>query len=228
VTFSVDVDGTTLAYRIAGSPGAPPMVLLHGLGDSAADWEAVIPGLARGYRVYALDLRGHGGSAQPGRYSFELMRDDVLGFCAAVEIASCVLIGHSMGGMVAVLVAEKSPGLLTRLVLEDVTAPRPGALSRPPLPTPDEPTPFDFAAVHAIRAQINDPDPAWWDGLATVSTPTLIIGGATSPIPHHLLTETVERMPDARLVTLDAGHSVHEDRPTEFLAAVDVFLSEPR
>ncbi|MFJ6198221.1 alpha/beta fold hydrolase [Micromonospora sp. NPDC092111] len=87
------------------------------------------------------------------------------------------------------------------------------------------PTPFDFAAVNAIRAQISDPDPAWWDRIGTVGVPTLIIGGANSTIPQHLLTETVERMPDARLVTLDAGHYVHRDRPTEFLAAVETFLA---
>lgn len=223
-TGSVEAGGVRIAYRVVGDPAAPVMVLLHGLGESAADWGGVLPGLARGHRVWALDLRGHGLSAHPSRYSFELMRDDVIGFCAAAGIGRCVLVGHSMGGMVAVLVAESSPGLLSRLVLEDVTAPRPGALSRPPLEEPEEPTPFDFAAVNAIRAEINDPDPAWWDGLAEITVPTLIIGGTRSLIPQQLLAETVSLMPDARLVTLDCGHNVHRDRPAEFLAAVEAFL----
>ena len=220
----VDVGGVALAYRVAGDPAHPPMVLLHGLGDAAANWDGVLPALARRHRVYAVDLRGHGLSSHPGRYSFELMRDDVAGFLAALGIEKCVLVGHSMGGTVAILLAQAAPELLDRLVLEDVTAPRPGALPRPPLDPPEEPTPFDFAAVNAIRAQINEPDPAWWDGLAEIAVPTLIVGGASSPIPHHLLTDTVELMPDARLVTLDAGHHVHKDRPAEFVAAVDAFL----
>jgi pimeloyl-ACP methyl ester carboxylesterase len=222
---TVDVDGVTLAYRVVGDAADLPMVLLHGLGDDERDWGVVLPAFAGRYRVYALDLRGHGRSSHPGRYSFEVMRDDVIGFLEAVGIERCVLVGHSMGGTVALLLAEAAPHLLTHLILEDVTAPRPGALKRPPLAPPDAPTPFDFAAVNAIRAQINDPDPAWWDGIEVVGVPTLIIGGTNSTIPQYLLAETVERMPDAGLVTLDAGHYVHRDRPTEFIAAVDAFLA---
>ncbi|WP_306213868.1 alpha/beta fold hydrolase [Actinoplanes sp. RD1] len=214
-----------LSFRVAGDPEAPPLVLLHGLGDAASDWALVQAALAKTFLTYAVDLRGHGDSPHPADYSFELMRDDVMAFLARRGIERCVLVGHSMGGTVAILVAEAAPQLVTRLVLEDVTAPRPGALPRPPLPPPAEPTPFDFAAVNAIRAQINDPDPAWWDDMATIKVPTLVIGGATSTIPQHLLAETVARMPDARLVTLDAGHHVHRDRPEEFLAALGEFLT---
>jgi pimeloyl-ACP methyl ester carboxylesterase len=225
-SHAVDVAGVTLAYRLAGDPGAPPMVLLHGLGDDEGDWHTVLPRLAATHRVYALDLRGHGRSAHPGRYSFELMRDDVLGFLDAVGVEQCVLIGHSMGGMVGILLAEAAPHRLTRLIIEDVMAPRPGDLSRPPLAPPESPTPFDFAAVNAIRAQLNDPDPAWWERTEAVPVPTLVIGGGPeSAIPQHLLAEMVDRMPDATLVTVAAGHHVHATRPAEFLAAVDSFLT---
>jgi pimeloyl-ACP methyl ester carboxylesterase len=215
-----------LAYEAAGDPAAPPMVLLHGLGDDARDWQSVLAGLAASHRVYALDLRGHGRSPHPGEYSFELMRDDVRGFLDAQGIARCVLIGHSMGGMVATLLAEAAPQRLSHLIVEDAPTPRPGALSRPPLVQPDEPTPFDFAAVNAIRAQLNDPDPAWWQGIEAVEVPTLLIGGGPdSPIPQHLLTEMAGRMPNAVLVTVPAGHNVHAAQPAEFLAAVRNFLA---
>lgn len=223
---TVDINGITLAYRKVGDLADPPMVLLHGLGDDQRHWEVVLPALAHDHRVYALDLRGHGRSSRPGRYSFELMRDDVIAFLEATGVAPCVLVGHSMGGTVALLLAETAPQLITHLILEDVTAPRPGAMKRPPLAPPDTPTPFDFAAVNAIRAQINDPDPAWWDAIEAVDVPTLLIGGAHSHIPQHLLAETVERMPDACLVTIDAGHNVHQDRPTEFITAIQEFLKE--
>jgi pimeloyl-ACP methyl ester carboxylesterase len=55
--------------------------------------------------------------------------------------------------------------------------------------------------------------------------PTLIIGDANSDIPQYLLAETVDRMPDASLVTIDAGHNVHAERPAEFLAVVEGFLA---
>jgi esterase len=223
---TVEVGGVTLAYRIAGDPAAPPMLLLHGLGDDERDWHPVLSTLAGSYRVFALDQRGHGRSAHPDRYSFELMCDDGIGFLDAVGVERCVLVGHSMGGTVAILLAEAAPHRLTHLILEDTMAPRPGSLKRPPLPPPDEPTPFDFAAVNAIRAQLNDPDPAWWVESEAVDVPTLIIGGGPdSPVPQHLLAEQVDRMPDATLVTISAGHHVHASRPAEFLDAVDGFLA---
>ncbi|WP_344173988.1 alpha/beta fold hydrolase [Pilimelia columellifera] len=169
------------------------MVLLHGLGEDERGWGPVLPALAARHRVYALDFRGHGRSAHPGEYSFELMRDDVIAFLETIDVTRCVLVGHSMGGTVAILLAQKAPHLLTHLVLEDVTAPKQGALRRPPLEPPDTPTRFDFTAVNAIRAQINDPDPAWWDGLIDVAVPTLIIGGANSAIPQHLSGEVSVR-----------------------------------
>ena len=129
-----------------------------------------------------------------------------------------------MGGTVAILLAEAAPHRLTHLILEDTAAPRPGALKRPPLAPPDTPTPFDFAVVNAIRAQLTDPDPTWWDRTDTVNVPTLVIGGADSHIPQHLLADMVERMPDAALVTIAAGHHVHHDQPVEFLDAVNGFL----
>lgn len=107
-------------------------------------------------------------------------------------------------------------------------APRPGDLHRPPLTWPDAPTPFDVAAVDAIRAELHSPDPAWWDGAADVTVPTLVVGGGPdSPIPQRLLAAMVDRMPAATLVTVATGHHVHGDRPAEFLSAVTAFLQPP-
>lgn len=225
----VEVDGVALAYRAAGDPAAPPVVLLHGLGEDESGWLTVLPTLADTHRVYAVDLRGHGRSAHPGRYSFELMRDDVLGFLDAVGVDRGVVIGHSMGGLVALLLAQAAPHRISHLIMEDVMAPRPGDLQRPPLTPPETPTPVDFAAVNAIRAQLNDPDPTWWERTEAVAVPTLVVGGGPeSQIPQHLLAEMVERMPDATLVTVAAGHHVHTARPAEFLAAVTRFLAGAR
>jgi len=90
------------------------MVLLHGLGDDERDWHPCCPRSPLGIGCFALDLRGHGRSAHPGRYSFELMRDDVIAFLDALDVGRCVLVGHSMGGAVAILLAEAAPsGSLT-------------------------------------------------------------------------------------------------------------------
>ncbi|MCW2143184.1 Pimeloyl-ACP methyl ester carboxylesterase [Actinoplanes cyaneus] len=224
MTTRLDLPGVTVAYRTAGDPGNPPMVLLHGLGDSHADWETVLPDLSETHHVYALDLRGHGASSHPGTYSFELMRDDVLAFLDATGIDRAVLVGHSMGAVVATLLALAAPHRVTHLILEDAVPPRPGALTRPPLPPPAEPTAFDWAAVTAIRAQLNDPDPAWWQALARLTVPTLVISGAESAIPHELLADAADRIPDAVLATVTAGHYVHTEQPTAFMSELTRFL----
>ncbi|WP_025620486.1 alpha/beta fold hydrolase [Salinispora cortesiana] len=216
----------SVSYQLAGSPAGQPVVLLHGLGDSGADWVPVLAELATTFQVFVLDLRGHGSSSRPGKCSFELMRDDVLGFLDAAGLERVALVGHSMGAVVAVLVAQAAPDRVTHLVLEDATVPRPGDLYRPRLVAPDEPTPCDFAVVNAIRAQLTDPDPAWWEGTDTVKIPTLIVDGASSDDRQALLAAAAARMPNARLVTVTAGHYVHRDQPARFLEAVVPFLCQ--
>jgi pimeloyl-ACP methyl ester carboxylesterase len=203
------------------------MVLLHGLGGDRSTWAEVVPAFATSRRVYALDLRGHGDSDRPGQYSFELMRDDVLAFIGALDVRGVALVGHSMGGVVAWLVAQRRPAWLGHLVLEDSPPPR---LGMPPVPLRDRPNealPFDWRAVEAIVGQLNNPDPAWWTDTAAITTPTLVIaGGPASHVPQNLLVEITALLPDGRLVTIPAGHHVHRDRPSEFLAVVGDFLDD--
>jgi hypothetical protein len=93
---SVKVNGIELAYTVAGEVGLPPVVLLHALAEDSSGWSVVVEALVPRYRVYAVDLRGHGGSSRPGDYSLELMRSDVLGFLRALNLEGVSLIGHSL------------------------------------------------------------------------------------------------------------------------------------
>ena len=68
MTKLTSVDGIDLTYRTAGEVGLPAVLLLHSLGEDSSDWNAVAEALAPANRVYSLDLRGHGGSSQPGAY----------------------------------------------------------------------------------------------------------------------------------------------------------------
>ncbi|MET7937366.1 alpha/beta hydrolase [Streptomyces sp. NPDC005322] len=223
---TVEVDGVELAYRVWGTAGDPPVLLLHGLGEGGVDWLTVAPRLAPGRRVYALDLRGHGASDWPGEYALELLRDEVAGFLAALGLPSVTLIGHSYGGVVAYLLAQRYPPLVDRLVIEDAPPLLP---QDPPLAVPPRPQgrmAFDWAVKTQFTEQRNAPDPRWTEDLAAITAPTLVIGGGpTSHIPQELLAEMAERIPDCRLVTIDAGHLVHERCPEEFLTAVEVFLA---
>lgn len=219
----VSVNGVRLAFLVAGEVGAPPVVLLPGRGLDHTDWARVIAHLAGSWRVYAPDLRGHGHSEWPGVYSLELMRDDVVALLDHLEVARATFVAHSLGGMVSCLIAEEYPDRVERLVLEDVPAPHPAGL---PLPAkPEGALAFDWAMVEQTAYQRNHPDPAWLERLAKISAPTLVIaGGAPSHLPQDQVADLAARIPDARLVTIEAGHDVHAKRPEEFLAALTEFL----
>jgi len=219
--------GVTIAYSVTGSPDAPPMVLLHGGGNDHTAWDSVLPALAQNHHVYALDQRGYGESSRPGAYSFELMRDDVLGFLDALGLDRVVLVGHSMGGTVSWLFAQDHSDRLCRMVIEDVAPNRPGDPRIDVWPRPEVwDRPFAYEAIEAILNQLNDPDPAWTTGMARITTPTLVIaGGEKSHVNQTQLAEIVASLPDARLVTIPVGHGVHYDAPDEFLAAVQEFLA---
>ncbi|MGH8354363.1 MAG: alpha/beta fold hydrolase, partial [Pseudomonas sp.] len=103
------------AYICKGQ-GAP-VLLLHGLGSSLLDWQAQIDYLSRSCRVYALDLRGHGGS-EPLRARLGLadLAADVAEFIRALEIEPCFVVGVSMGGMVAFQLLASYPQIARGLV----------------------------------------------------------------------------------------------------------------
>jgi 3-oxoadipate enol-lactonase len=221
--LQVTVDGVRLVCHIDGAEDAPVLVLLHGLGDDGGTWDAVGAEFALHFRVLAVDLRGHGQSDWPGTYSFELMRDDVLGVLDQLRLGRVNLLGHSMGGTVAYLIAEKEPGRIDRLILEDTPPPWPWEREVPE--RPDTPVPFDWTVLPAIFGQLNDPDPAWSDRLTEITAPTLIIaGGPDSHIPQERLEDAAARLPYGTLQVIPAGHDVHAARPAEFTAAVLGFL----
>src|SRR5207248_4092452 len=86
----------------------PSMLLLHGITSSTQSWVRVGPALAERYRVYALDLRGHGESIKPspGEYSLRQTADDAVAFMEALDLRRPVLVGHSWGGATAITLAS--------------------------------------------------------------------------------------------------------------------------
>jgi pimeloyl-ACP methyl ester carboxylesterase len=112
-----DVNGLGLAYRELGS--GPPVLLLHGWPTSSFLWREVMPPIARGNRVLALDLPGFGGSDKPldARYDFEFFSRAIDGFLAAAGVDRVALAGHDLGGPIAVRWALDHPERVTRLAL---------------------------------------------------------------------------------------------------------------
>jgi pimeloyl-ACP methyl ester carboxylesterase len=131
------------------------------------------------------------------------------------------------GGTVAYLVAQAQPKRIKRLIIED--APPPFPRTRPVPERPEGALPFDWAVVPAIIEQVNDPTRRWWTHLPDITAPTLLVGGGpTSHIPQDLLVEVSELVPDCTLITIPAGHNVHETEPDEFLKAVLTWLQTER
>ncbi|RZU37449.1 pimeloyl-ACP methyl ester carboxylesterase [Streptomyces sp. BK022] len=220
------VGGVRLAYRVWGPPEGPPLVLLPALGEVSGDWDTVAAELAHGRRVYAVDLRGHGDSGRPGTSSLELMRADVLGLLDVLGLDRIDLVGHSLGGIVAYLVAAARPGLVDRLVLEDVGAPCPRPATAPE--RPDGELPFDWAMVLAVRRQIDSPPGDWLTALGDITAETLVLaGGPRSHIPQESVSRLARLIPDARLRTIPVGHLIHREAPEAFAEAVMEFLGGP-
>ena len=113
----VDVGGHALRCSLAGC-GEPTFVCLHGLVDRIEIWDRLTPGLAARGRVLCVDQRGHGESeAPPGPYGRADLARDVAGVLDALGIARAVLVGHSMGGIVAMATALAHPDRVAGLVL---------------------------------------------------------------------------------------------------------------
>src|SRR5690242_2327836 len=120
-------DGNRLAADAAGDPDGPPAVLLHGGGQTRHSWGTTLGALAdKGWRAYAIDLRGHGESewAADGDYTLDAFAGDVLAVARALDTRPA-LVGASLGGLASLAAIGEHPDehVARALVLVDV-APR--------------------------------------------------------------------------------------------------------
>jgi pimeloyl-ACP methyl ester carboxylesterase len=117
-TQLIDVKGTSFAYREFGAPSAIPLVFLHHLTATLDDWDpAVLDGLAATRRVIIFDNRGVGRSGGVTPDSVAAMARDAAAFLDAKGLKQVDLLGYSLGGFVAQLLAVTRPALVRRLIL---------------------------------------------------------------------------------------------------------------
>ena len=140
-------DGVGLHVELDGPEDGTPVVFLHGVGSSGRTWEWLPGDLTRGRRVVRIDLRGHGRSDHaPGTYDLPRYGADVVAALGAVATRPAVLVGNSLGGVVAWWVAQNRPERVAAALLED-----------PPLSAGETPEPEvrRFRDVfHGVRAVI--------------------------------------------------------------------------
>jgi len=138
MTFPVkkrSIDGAMLAYRAAGNLAARPIMLIHGLTGSSADWESTAGALApAGWRVIAPDCPGHGDSfapTEPGDYELGRVADLLHRLAAELAQVPAIMVGNSMGGAIAQEYAIKHGHDVSALVLVDSAGDMRRPIARP-------------------------------------------------------------------------------------------------
>lgn len=107
-----------LHYRELGE--GKPLIILHGLFGFSDNWQSHAKKLADYYHVYLIDLRNHGHSPWSDEFSYDLMAQDVLEFIDDYQLEDVILVGHSMGGKVAMRLAQLNEDVLEKLVVVDM------------------------------------------------------------------------------------------------------------
>ena len=183
----VDTAGATIQVTDTGD-GEPALVFLHYWGGSSRTWRIVIDRLGDKSRCIALDQRGWGASiATDARYDLSVMADDVEAVARQLGLGRYVLVGHSMGGKVAQIVAARRPKELVGLVL---IAPAPPT----PMPVPE-----------TVRAGMLQS----YAGLDAVRLPVTVVVGDRDQVEHEAaLRDTFARfLPQTSFqVLLGIGH----------------------
>jgi len=226
-TAAIDVDGVSIAYRAWGSPGQPGLVLVHGGAAHSRWWDHIAPLLTSGHRVAAIDLSGHGDSGRREKYTLDEWAREVLAVAEAAGIAAPpVVIGHSMGGFVALRTAGMFGSQLEGIVVidspvhdltpEDRAArdarafgplrvyPSPTAVMARFRPIPDQPV-LPYIRAHVAATSIHPVEGGWsWKfDPAIFGRPQ-----ATPELLHHL---------DCRVALFHAQHGIVPPQTTELM-----------
>lgn len=243
---SVELQGRKTTYRETGDESGYPLVLLHAFGSDSETWTRIAGDLAdEGFRVIAIDLPGHGRSGWLERYSLASM-EDALGLALdQLGLHHFDLIGHSLGGYLALRLAARLPNRVGRLVVEAAPVPPRDeadveAMAREGL----KPSlwrsirllgfsrllriallrQFDFRASKPILSELKNPASDWWLSLDKISSQCLVITSQSDGLISSRAKLLTARLQNAELKLLGAGHHLHTNHPDAFLGALMPFL----
>ena len=109
-----------LVYECFGDEGASPLIVLHGFLASSRNWRTIARRLAENYRVFVLDMRNHGSSPHDEHMDYPAMAHDVVHFMDIMGLPKAHVLGHSMGGKIAMWLALHHPHRIEKLMVADI------------------------------------------------------------------------------------------------------------
>jgi pimeloyl-ACP methyl ester carboxylesterase len=224
--------GVRLACRDFGGVGSP-VVLLHGLAGHAGEWDETAHWLSAGHRVLALDARGHGRSERlPADVSRAAHVADVAHVVEQMGLAPVALVGQSLGGHTALLVAAEHPDLVRALVVAEASPAQRGdaavaelgaALASWPLPFPTRAAAVEFFGGAAWADGLEQRGDGWWPRFdpqtmertlreavsrsywrewERIECPVLVVRAGNGTLPAAEAEAMAERLPRARLLEI--------------------------
>jgi pimeloyl-ACP methyl ester carboxylesterase len=107
-----------LHFTTSGS--GKPLVILHGLFGSGKNWQSHARHFANHFQVFAVDLRNHGNSFHADEMNYSVMAEDLAQLLYRLELGECQILGHSMGGKVAMMLALQNPDLVAGMIVADI------------------------------------------------------------------------------------------------------------
>ena len=113
--------GSSLFSKVRGEGRLPSLLILHGLFGSSDNLANIASLLSKNFNTHALDLRNHGRSFHSEQMDYESMASDVIDYIRSNSLKNVSIIGHSMGGKVAMTVALKYPKSVDRIIIADIS-----------------------------------------------------------------------------------------------------------
>lgn len=260
----IEMDGTSVRYRVDGKEDGPPVLLINSLGTDHSMWQPQMTRFVSGHRVVRYEARGQGGSpSPPPPYSLADLGGDAVGLLDHLEVEQAHVVGVSLGGLVALWLSIHRPARLLSLTAAN-TAARIGtpdgwdqrieAVRRGGMAAvrdhvmkqffSDRFRAEDPLTVAATARVLEQHEPDGYVGycaalreadlraeVADIEVPVLVIGGTEDvSTPAEEARWLADRIPEAELTLLDAGHLSNLERPEDFDDAVlgHISSTDPR
>lgn len=240
----VEVNGLSTWHEVRGK--GQPVVLLHGAFAGASSWSAQAPALAEsGYQVHVPERRGHAHTPDvPGPLTYGVMADDTAAYLDDVVGGPAHLVGWSDGAVVALLVAQRRPDLVDRLVLigqyYNSSGKVPGGLTDQLIAggdqvmgflraeydqvSPNGPEHFRVVFAKTLRMLATEPE-LDLASLATVGAPTLVLQGDRDEVTLEHGAAVATALPHGRLAVLPGTHALPVENPAVANALLVWFLA---